>query len=80
MANFDDAVTVSGFASAGGTLKIGEYSLIFKPELPMSRSFGIVPNITDIKWVPEEKTPWRGKLESNIKRDVLIPMSRICRL
>lgn len=75
MANFDDAVTVSGFASAGGTLKIGEYSLIFKPELPMSRSFGIVPNITDIKWVPEEKTPWRGKLESNIKRDVLIPMS-----
>ena len=75
MANFDGAVTATGFANIGGSLKAGKYSFVFQPELPNSREFGIVPNITDINWIPDKKTPWRGKLESNIKRDVLIPMS-----
>lgn len=75
MANFDGAVTATGFANIGGSLKAGKKSFVFQPEVPNSREFGIVPNITDINWIPEKKTPWRGKLESNIKRDVLIPMS-----
>ena len=76
MANFDDAVTLTGFGNFGGSFAIGNGKKIsFKPELSSSKGYGVVPNITGIKWTPETKTPWRGKLESPIKRDVFIATS-----
>ena len=73
MANADDIVTITGFANIHGTGKIGKYSCTLKPEIGLGRAlkYGIVPNITNTKWVAEEKTPWRGKLTSEIGRRVI---------
>ena len=75
MANFDDAVTITPFANVGGTLKFADLSFSFKPEISKTHSYGVVPDISGTKWTPEVKTPWRGKLESNLKRNVLVSTS-----
>lgn len=74
--NFDETVTLSIPVNLSFAANFGQWAwtpkLLFSLMKPIS--FGIVPNISSLKWYDEKYEPYRFTVESPVSRSLIIPV------